>query len=347
MSKYTTELRYICESLAGELESKGYNSIEDIINKSHDKIFSFDYPIFDSEYKAGLEKKIIKRYYTREICAETYGRWKLFLESRMIEIMPYYNQLYESALIQYDIFEDVNYTRTGDRTGEETGENSGTGKIIHTGSDSNTTVQDFTGTDVTNAEGTSHSEYENTRNSTDAEVFEGNGSSSENSTNTKTGTYTDESTQWNKFSDTPQGSVQNIDNDTYLTNATKITEDREQSSNETTTNQTTNLSNNTHTIDKAGDSSENGVEDGTNTNDTTTNMVHKTTTNSIGNNTYTDDRTDSGEHSKNTLENYSELIKGKYPGKSYMNMIQEFRETFLNIDRMVIDELSDLFMMVY
>lgn len=303
MSKYTTELRYICESLVGKLESEGYNSIEEIIDEAHDKIFSFDYPIFDPEYKAGLEKKIIKRYYTREICAETYGRWKLFLESRMLEIMPYYNQLYNSELIKYNIFEDVNYERTGNRTGEETGENSGTGRTVHTGHDSNTTVQDFTGTDVTNAEGTSHEENE--RN--------------------KIGDYTDDSTQWNKFSDTPQGSIQNIENDSYLTNATKISENRTQNSEENETN----------------------LLNGNTTDDTTTNMVHKTTTNSIGENGYTDDRNDSNEHSKNTLENYSELIKGKYPGKSYMNMIQEFRETFLNIDKMVIDELSDLFMMIY
>ena len=251
MSKYTTELRYICESLAGKLESEGYNSIEEIIDNSHNKIFSFDYPIFDPDYKAGLEKKIIKRYYTREICAETYGRWKLFLESKMLEIMPYYNQLYNSELIKYDIFEDVNYERTGNRTGEETGETSNTGESTHTGID------------------------------------------------TLDGVYTTDNTTWSKYSDTPQGSVQNIENDSYLTNATKNTLDEESHSNEERTSN------------------------------------------------YTDNRTDNGEHSKNTLENYSELIKGKYPGKSYMNMIQEFRETFLNIDKMVIDELSDLFMMIY
>lgn len=303
MSKYTTELRYICESLAGKLESEGYSSIDSIIDESRGKIFSFDYPIFDPDYKAGLEKKIIKRYYTREICAETYGRWKLFLESRMNEIMPYYNQLYNSELIKYDIFEDVNYSRTGSRTGEETGENSGTGRTVHSGSDTNRTIQDFAGTDTVNAEGSTHEEGERI----------------------KEGSYTDDATNWNKYSDTPQGSVQNIDNDSYLTNATKTTEDRDQTSNETES----------HSID------------GTSTNDSTTNMEHQTVTNSNGTNTFTDDRTDSGEHSKNTLENYSELIKGKYPGKSYMNMIQEFRETFLNIDKMVIDELSDLFMMIY
>ena len=34
MSKYTTELRYICESLSGLDESKGYSDIDTIIANS-------------------------------------------------------------------------------------------------------------------------------------------------------------------------------------------------------------------------------------------------------------------------------------------------------------------------
>ena len=41
MSKYTTELRFICESLADEEESKGYNSIAQIIESARVKIFDF------------------------------------------------------------------------------------------------------------------------------------------------------------------------------------------------------------------------------------------------------------------------------------------------------------------
>lgn len=251
MSKYTTQVRYICESLSGELESKGYNSINDIIENSRDKIFSFDYPIFDEAYKPTLETKILKHYYTREICAETYGRWKLFLESRMIEIMPYYNELYNSALLEYDIFDDVNYIRSGQRTGEETGETSSAGESTHTGVD------------------------------------------------TLDGNYTANSEGWSKYSDTPQGRINDLDADLYMTNATKNTSDDESTTDETR------------------------------------------------NSEYTDTRQDNGEHSKNTVEEYSELIKGKMPGKSYMQMIQEFRDIILNIDKMIIDELSDLFMMVY
>ena len=97
MSKYTTELRYICESITGLTESKGVNSVNDIIKQAAPLIFSFDFPIYKEEHRLELECKILKRYCTREIGAETYGRWKLFLDERMNSMMDYYNKLYESA----------------------------------------------------------------------------------------------------------------------------------------------------------------------------------------------------------------------------------------------------------
>lgn len=107
MSKYTTELRFICEHSAGLVESVGYDSIDEVLDKSRDKIFDFDFPIFDESYRNVLENKILKHYYTREICCETVGRWKLFLNTKMNEIMPYYNQLYRSALIEFNPMYDV------------------------------------------------------------------------------------------------------------------------------------------------------------------------------------------------------------------------------------------------
>ena len=113
MSKYTTELRYICEVLAGLNESEGYNSVDDIIENSYDKVFDFDYPIFDEEYRPVLEKKIIRHFYTREIGDETVGLFKLHLSAKMNDIMDYYNQLYKSALIEFNPMTDISYNRSG------------------------------------------------------------------------------------------------------------------------------------------------------------------------------------------------------------------------------------------
>ena len=55
MSKYTTEVRFICESLSGLSESADGARVEEIISSSRPKIFDFDYPIFDVTYKEVIE----------------------------------------------------------------------------------------------------------------------------------------------------------------------------------------------------------------------------------------------------------------------------------------------------
>lgn len=61
-----------------------------------------DYPIFDEEHRKVLNQKIIDRYYRREIGAETVDLFRHFLRRKMHEVMPYYNQLYESEKIKFD-----------------------------------------------------------------------------------------------------------------------------------------------------------------------------------------------------------------------------------------------------
>lgn len=147
MSQYTTELRFICEQLSGLDESVGYNGVEKVIEKARPKIFDFDYPIFDPSYKQALEEKIILHYYTREICEETIGLWKLRLKSKMREIMPYYNQLYESTLIKFDPFTDIDYTlehkgraNESKKLKSKTNVNSGTDYTENTDTTTNTDI---------------------------------------------------------------------------------------------------------------------------------------------------------------------------------------------------------------
>lgn len=121
MSKYTTEVRFLCESLTGHTESVGFNSVDEILNQAAPLIFDFNFPIYDESYRLVLEKKILRHYYTREISEETYGLWKLRLEDRMNIIMPYYNKLYESALLAFNPFYDVDLTtqHEGNQNGVE------------------------------------------------------------------------------------------------------------------------------------------------------------------------------------------------------------------------------------
>lgn len=236
MSKYTTQVRFICETSANLKESTGFNSVEDVLNKSWNKIFS-DFPIFDEQYRAELCKKILRHYYTREICCETVGRWKLFLSDKMKNIMPYYNQLYQSELLKIDPLVSVN--RTVSHEGE--------------GSESKTTSRNGT-----------------------------NNSSAKTNGNTNT---------WSYYSDTPQGGIDGLESNDYLTNAT-------------------------HNTGK---------------DDTNTTLTGKTS----------DSETGRGSRS----DTYVDKILG-YEGNQ-SEMLLKFRETFLNIDMMVIDELKDLFFTIY
>lgn len=120
MSKYTTEVRFICESLTGLSESKGYNDTDDIIEDARPLIFDFDYPIFDENYKPVLEHKILEHYYTREIGLETYGLWKQKLRAKMREIMPYYNKLYQSELIVFNPLYTEDIKTLGNRSSNGT-----------------------------------------------------------------------------------------------------------------------------------------------------------------------------------------------------------------------------------
>lgn len=247
MSTYTTELRYICETLAGFDDSAGYADTDNIIKAAAPKIFDFDFPIFDVLYKMPLCQKIIEHYYTREIGEETYGLWRLRLRARMREIMPYYNQLYKSAQLTFDPLTDTDITTIHKLTRAEN-------------SDATTT-------------GTSS----------------GTSSGRGKTTNTET------SKREQDYSDTPQGDSTGVLDKKYLTSVTI-----ENDSGSTTGTQET-------------ESQTNGTSSGTE------------------------------KRSTDSVDDYLERITGKRGGQSYSSLITEFRETLINIDNMIVDELSDLF----
>lgn len=114
MSKYTTEVRYICEHYANLDESVGYNSTLETIEAARSHIFESDYPIFNEEYRSVLETKILRHFYTREIAAESVGLWKMWLNTRLHEIMPYYNQRYESEFIRFNPLYDTDLATSRD-----------------------------------------------------------------------------------------------------------------------------------------------------------------------------------------------------------------------------------------
>ena len=54
------------------------------------------YPIFDENYRETLNHNILYHYYENEIGFETPSLFRLYLNQKLNEIMPYYNELYKA-----------------------------------------------------------------------------------------------------------------------------------------------------------------------------------------------------------------------------------------------------------
>lgn len=239
MSSYTTEVRFICESLYRLEHSTGYNDIEKILKAVHKKIFDFDYPIFDEKYRSVLEIMILRHFYTREIGFETVGLWKLKLADKMITIMPYYNKWYESDLLEFNPLWDTDFTRKGNIN------------------DTNKSKNDSESTDKGKQTNSNASKLKS------------------------------------KFSDTPQGSISSLENDTYLTSAT---------------------------IDET-----NGSYTNTNENNSKNTIKHEAT----------------------NLNEYFEIAQGNRGVFDNGTMLRHYRETLTNINKHLLSELEDLFMLLW
>lgn len=96
----------------GELIALGYDT-DDKLHLSADY-----YPIYDESHRAELNDKIIRHYALREIGQETVQQFIWYLGVTMAEIMPYFNQRYKSAAIEYDPLSTID-TTTDSSTGSE------------------------------------------------------------------------------------------------------------------------------------------------------------------------------------------------------------------------------------
>lgn len=308
MSKYTTEVRFICETDAGISESVGYSKVDEVLDKSWNKIFdSGEWEIYDEEYRPILCKKILKHFYTREIGAETAGLWKLWLNQRMSEIMPYYNQLYKSTLLEFNPLYDTDYKTEGNRKTDE-GEESG-----------RETNSDYTRTDNLQNKRTDDLNSKRTDNLQANKTYNSEQTRTDNLHENTSGT------RYDLYSDTPQGALTGVESETYLTNARKITD--------------------TGTRDNTGTQ-----QTETNGNDLLSNTgsqdINNTGTQTIENTGNVNNKGKDTENTKRVMNNtqdYAEHVMGKRGTQSYAKMIMELRDSFINIDMMIIDELNDLF----
>ena len=293
MSKYTTEVRFICEKFADLDESKGFSKVDDIVEKARHSIFE-KYPIFDESYRSILETKILKHFYTREIGFETVGLWLLKLNQKMNEIMPFYNQFYESQKLTFNPLVNVSTSQASSRN-DSTSSNAQTAQA------------------TTNERTNSVSKESNESSTSSSKTIEDN----KQIYGSKVATMgTDDVSE----SDTPQGTLENVENNTYLS---KFTRDKK---------------NLTDAKSGTDEIASNGSVDSANAN---VSNISENANEKVQANQATNENTE-----KNTLENYIATNVG-LSGVSGSELLEKYRATFINIDMLVIDELNDLFIKLW
>ena len=348
MAKYTTQVRNICEQKAGLEESKGFNDVDSIIDNSWDKIFTTHCTFFDEQYRSVICKKILKHYYTREIGLETVGLWQLFMNRKLEEIMPYYNKLYESELIQFDPMHNMNLTKSKTSTGEEAGNVGVTGNNSFNES-------------VTDSRDTTESENRS-KNTTQAEDITVNGTGSTENSTTTTSSESGSSNRdidrvrdndviitgasRDAYSDTPQGGISNVEDNSYLTNFRKIMDNK---SDVTDEHEVTNDDVSTSATGRYTDTATGSESSRTTTDKDITGSETQTKQNII-NESGNKNKMNSGTNNStttstlSTTESYIETVVGNNGSWNFSRLLQDFRDTFLNIDMLVINEFKGMFM---
>ena len=370
MSKYTTEVRYICEEAAGLDASVGYNDVEQIVRTAYPKIFSSSLEFYNEETKTRLLPKILLHYYQREIGFETVGLWKLKLNQKMREILPYYNQLYASEALVYDPLKNVDnrHTHTGayednskvdnirDTTNTET-------RNLTTTDDSTSSFDHNDNTILRHDKTTTHAN-DKTQKGNDVTLRGNDTVSQQNDINTHD--ITGDRDHWVMFSDTPQGGINGVQlaggtsqngtlsDNSYLTNATHETEKpaatQDTIQHGTITNTFGNITNQygdvtnqygdiVETYNKNGDKIDHVDKDGWDKYDNENKQTGTIT--DVGK--ITDDNT----RKNDGTDSYTNNEFGKIGVMTYQEMQMKWRESFLNIDMQIIDELDDLFMKVW
>lgn len=135
MSKYTTELRFVCNTYGREnVESwfEDYNLADYLTSEEINVINNAN--IWS---KSKLARKIVDHYYMREIGLETPALFKHYAKVYMQEIMERKLPLIYSSSIKYDPLVNVDFTETFNRnaSGEASSSSTNTGSGLAVNSD--------------------------------------------------------------------------------------------------------------------------------------------------------------------------------------------------------------------
>ena len=378
MAIYTTLIRSIVEQRQAD-EHVG----PDNFSVAYATLGLDRYPIFDENYRATLNDKIIRHYYFREIGFETVAQFRWYMDATMRENMAYFNQLYDSLNLIVDPITNVRYTYT-DVTNLETLDTSSS-ESSRTGSLSHNSRETHTGDDVTDAtKGTTETEsmqhgktttdtYQHGHTLTDTNTYGktihvvddthyGRTEKTENSGHDDVleGTTHERTIR----SDTPMNQITNqgVENLNYATEVDYV--DREGvaagrttfggitdvtfGGSDVTTTDTTDGGTDSATHAHTGTDTDTKAETGTDTT-TTTHAGTDTTTLTHGEiitgneGTSTTEGAESGSERSIDTDTTKTHTGSGYQGTSPATLLEEYRKTFINVDMQVIASLDKLF----
>ena len=322
MAQLTVELKTICENYwlhthpeytIDWLREVHYSNI---IENAWNYIFDFNFPIWKEDDRKKLCCDIIMHYYNREIGMETFRLWQQRMDTRLNEIMPYYVRLMETEGIMGNPFVNVDLStsqhRAGDENKKDTGEKSGKNSSDREGKDD--TSLNSTKNSETTAKTDSNSSQDTTRTGTQSNETHQTGSSNNS----------------NLFSDTPQDGLQYVAQGKYLTNATLDNGSEKSDITGTASDNETG----TQTMESHGSGSNISEETGLQTGSKTSKETSGTQ--------YNDD------YSFNSIKNFSEFLITDHTGFSgdKVETLMKYRESLLQIPRMIIRDLADLFISI-
>lgn len=353
MAKYTIELKTLVNS--------------------HYPLALNSYPIFDEDYRETLNNKIIAHFWFNEIGSETADRFNFYLNRKMYEIMPYYNQLYLSCLIEFDPF-ITNIMNNQTKTSKK-------GKTFHDTVSNFTELENKRDSEDNKGSETFKSDLKNdtsnvkngnnTEEKTEVEHVDNNSTTTNDlqthtvTKNTGEGTNTTTGSKHQVFSDIPQTAVNltttvksngDIDYNINGYETTATTDSTRENSTTKSSETGDSTTDNTGTVKVVGESDRNLSGNKTNTfNETIVGNLNQNeagTTNSEFFNIKNSNTTKNSGNKINNLEDYFENLKNRSEssgrvGFSPSKLLKEYRETFLNIDMMIINDLENLFMEVY
>lgn len=319
MARYTLNLSEICEQMTGlnfndMTETNPFDRIDTIANAAAPILVSNRYDLLDNdEDKNSFLRMLIEHYWEYEVCALTPSDFILRLNRKLNEIAPLFNQRYESMKMEFPVFQDINVWTDGqvDRTGHKTDVLDGEVKN--------------SGTDTTNygkkESGSLDSQFAN-------------------------GQRIPKSTDWDYDNDTPQNSISGITDQDYLTRYGKKTSEVDGKSVQNNAHSGTTIAGDAYTIAQVNYNANDTDGGDFGTTETYTgskqsgsdSLVHGhkvETDNTFNSDTVSQDISGTHQYGKNNS------------GKTYAQMMEEYRHAMINVFQEMIDELHELFFIIY